>query len=147
MEVILSQDVPSLGKVGDVVKVKDGYARNYLIPQNKAYIATPSNLKRIELRRKKELEEHERQKKEAVELAERMNKASCTINVEVNDLDKLYGSVTEIDIVRALEEEGFQVNKKDIMLEKPIEELGIFDVEVNIYPEVTTKVRVWVTKK
>jgi large subunit ribosomal protein L9 len=147
MEVILSQDVPSLGSIGDVVRVKDGYARNYLIPKKLAYAATASNLKRIELQKKKQMEAAEKAKQDAMDLSERLKKVSCTINVEVNDLDKLYGSVTELDISKALEVEGFQIDKKDILLENPIEELGIFDVDVQVHPELTTKIRVWVTKK
>ncbi|MCD4780771.1 MAG: 50S ribosomal protein L9 [Candidatus Omnitrophica bacterium] len=147
MEVILSQDVSSLGNIGDVVQVKDGYARNYLIPNKLAFIATATNLRRIELQKKKQMEAAEKAKQEAMELSEKLKKVSCTINVEVNDLDKLYGSVTEMDIAKALEVEGFEIEKKNILLENPIEELGIFDVDVRVHSELTTKIRVWVTKK
>lgn len=147
MEVILSQDVPSLGKVGDVIKVKNGYARNFLIPRKFAYVATPANLKRIEQQKKRKQLQHEQEKGEAENLAQKLNKTSCTVNVEVNDLDKLYGAVSETDIVKALELEGFKVDKKDIIIENPIEELGIFEVGVKLHPEVTAKIRLWVTKK
>ena len=147
MEVILSQDVPKLGKIGDVVKVKEGYARNFLIPRKLAAVATPGNLKRIEQLEKKRKVEHERQKAEAEQLAEKLNKLSCTVNVEVNDLEKLYGAVSEPDIVKALEAEGFNVEKRQLIIEKPIEELGIFEVGIKLHPEVTAKIRLWVTKK
>ena len=147
MEVILSQDISSLGRVGEVVKVKDGYARNYLLPQKLAYVATLANVKRIEQLQRKQKEEYEKKKSEAMHLAEQLGKASCTVNVEVNDLDKPYGAIREGDIVRALDLEGFSVDKKDIVIEKPIEELGIFDVGIKLHPEVTAKLRVWVTKK
>jgi large subunit ribosomal protein L9 len=147
MEVILSQDVKSLGRVGDIVKVKHGYARNFLVPRKMACAATPANRKKIEQLEKKRKREYEKQKAEAQKLAERLNKASCTVNVEVNDLDKLYGAVTVGDITNALEVEGFLIDKKDVIIEKPIEELGIFEVGVQLHPEVTAKVRLWVTKK
>ena len=147
MEVILSQDVPKLGKTGEVVKVKEGYARNFLLPQKKACVATPGNLKRIEQLEKKRKVEHEHQKAEAEALAEKLNKLSCTVNVEVNDLEKLYGAVSEPDIAKALEVEGFDIDKRQIVIEKPIEELGIFEVGIKLHPEVTAKIRLWVTKK
>jgi large subunit ribosomal protein L9 len=147
MDIILSKDIKTLGKVGEVIKVKDGYARNYLIPKKFAYAATPANLKRIEQQEKKRKAQSDQDKKAAEEIAAKLNKASCTLSVEVNDLDKLYGSVSESDIARALEIEGFIVDKKSIIMEKPIEELGIFEVGINLYPEVTAKIRLWVTKK
>lgn len=147
MEVILSQDVPKLGKTGDVVKVKEGYARNFLLPRKLAAVATAGNLKRIGQLEKKRKVEHEHQKASAEQLAEKLNKLSCTVNVEVNDLEKLYGAVSEPDIVRALEAEGFDIDKRQIIIEKPIEELGIFEVGIKLHPEVTAKIRLWVTKK
>ena len=147
MEVILCQDVVKLGHVGEVVKVKDGYGRNFLIPHKKAYLATPANLKRIEIQKRKQKEAYEKGKNEAVELAEKLNKVSCTVTVEVNDLEKLYGSVTEAEIIKALEVEGFTIDKNDIILEKSIEELGIFDVGIKLHQEVTANIRLWVAKK
>ena len=147
MEVILSQDIQTLGKLGDVVKVKDGYARNFLIPGKLAYRATPANLKRIEQQEKKRRAQEEQAKQEAEALADKLSKVSCTLSVEVNDLDKLYGSVTEDDIAKALETEGFTVDKKDIVIEKPIDELGIFDIGINLHAAVAAKIRLWVTKK
>lgn len=147
MEVILTQDVKSLGRMGQVVKVKPGFARNMLLPRNLAYPATPANIKKMELEKKKKAEENEKTKQSALALSEKLSKVSCTISVEVNDLEKLYGSVTEVDIVGILKDEGFEINKNDILLEKPIEELGIFDVAVKLHPDVTANIRLWVTKK
>ena len=147
MEVILSKDIDALGKLGEVVKVKDGYARNFLIPRKLAYIATAANLKRIEQQEKNRKIQYEKNKKEAEELADKISKASCTVSVEVNDLDKLYGAISEIDIAKALEIEGFTVDKRTIVIENPIEELGIFEIGVHLHPEVTAKIRLWVTKK
>ncbi|MCA9406562.1 MAG: 50S ribosomal protein L9 [Candidatus Omnitrophica bacterium] len=147
MEVILSENVPSLGKVGDVVKVKDGYARNYLIPNKKAFTATAGNLKKIKLQQEKQKAKLAEEKGSAEKLAEQLAKVSCTVTVEVNDQEKLYGSITEADVVKALDVEGFTIDKKDVVFEKPIEELGIFEVGVQLHPEVTAKIRLWVTKK
>ena len=147
MEIILGQDIPKLGKVGDVIKVKDGYARNFLIPKKMAYVATPDNLRKIERERVQKVAQNEKVKKEAEALAEKISKVSCTVTVEVNDLEKLYGSVSENDIAKVLEIEGFSIDKKSIILEKPIEELGIFEVKVKVHPEVMAKIRVWVAKK
>lgn len=147
MELILCEDVNKIGKTGDVVKVKDGFARNFLLPQKKAYMATPANLKKIEQDKAKRAALEEKSKKESEDLAQKLSKISCTITVEVNDLDKLYGSVSEVDIAKALEVEGYPVDKKAITLEKPIEDLGIYEVPVKLHSQVTAKVRVWVTKK
>ena len=147
MEVILNQDVPPLGRIGDLVKVKDGFARNFLFPKKLAYVASPANLKKIETEKKKKIEAYEQKKKEALALAEKLNKVSITVNVEVNDLDKLYGTVSETEIIKALELEGVKIEKKDLIIEKSIDELGIFEVGIKLHTEVTAKIRLWVTKK
>ncbi|MFH1360005.1 MAG: 50S ribosomal protein L9 [Candidatus Omnitrophota bacterium] len=147
MEVILCQDIQLLGKTGDIIKVKDGYARNYLLPRKMAFLTTSENLRKIEKEKAKKLAFEEKAKKDAQELAEKLSSASCTVAVEVNDLEKLYGSITEVDIAKALETEGFSIDKKFITLEKPIEELGIYEAAVKLHPSIEAKVRVWVTKK
>ena len=147
MEVILCKEVGTLGNIGDVIKVKEGYARNFLLPKKLAYVASPANLRRIEREKIKKRAQEEQTKKEAEAFAEKLSSVSCTVAVEVNDLEKLYGSVTEIDIARALEAEGCQIDKSAIILENPIEELGIFEAMIKLHPEVVTKIRVWVTKK
>lgn len=147
MEVIICHDMANLGKTGDVVKVKDGYARNYLFPRGLALAATKANLKQIEAKKAKLAALYEEKKKEAQALAEKIAKVSCTLTVEVNDQEKLYGAVSETDILRALELEGFKYERKDLVIEKPVDALGIFEIGVNIHPEVTAKFRLWVTKK
>jgi large subunit ribosomal protein L9 len=147
MEVILCQDVVNLGKVGEVVKVKDGFARNYLIPRQVALAATKENLKNAEKLKVKMMAAYEEKRKEAEVLAEKLSKVSCTITVEVNDQEKLYGAVSDTDILRTLEQEGFKYERHDLVLEKPVEELGIFDVGVRLHPDVIGKFRLWVTKK
>ncbi|MEI6437904.1 MAG: 50S ribosomal protein L9 [Candidatus Omnitrophota bacterium] len=147
MEVILCHDMANLGKTGDVVKVKDGYARNFLFPRNQALAATKANLKRIEAQKAKQAAIDLKIKNEALTLAEKIGKVSVTLTVEVNDQEKLYGAVAETDILRALEQEGFKYERKDLVIEKAVEELGIFEIGVKLHPEVTAKFRLWVTKK
>ncbi len=147
MDVIICQDVPKLGKIGDVVKVKSGYARNYLLPKKLVCLATPENIKRIEQQKAKEAQQYAAGKQSAEEIAQKLAKVSCTITVEVNDLDRMYGSVTDAEISKALTDEGFEIEKKQVLLEQPIEELGIYEVQVKLHPEVTAQVRVWVAKK
>jgi large subunit ribosomal protein L9 len=147
MEVILCNDIASLGKTGDLVKVKEGYGRNYLIPRQLALAASKENLKKIEKVKAKMAALYEAKKKQAEAEAEKLGKVSCTVVVEVNELEKLYGAVSESEILRVLEQEGFKVDRKDIVLEKPVDELGIFEIGVKLHPEVTGKFRLWVTKK
>ena len=147
MDVILCQEISTLGKTGEVVKVKDGYARNYLIPRHLALAATKANKKTMELKKAKLVAAYEEQRKEALAVAEKLAKVSCTVTVEVNEQDKLYGAVSESDMVRGLEQEGFKFERKDLVIEKPVEELGIFEIGVKLHPEVIGKFRLWVTKK
>jgi large subunit ribosomal protein L9 len=147
IEVILSQDVDTLGKAGTIVKVKDGFARNFLLPQKKAYAATPANIRRIEQEKQKRTAEEKKAIQEMEALAEKLAKASFTVPVEVNDLEKLYGSVTDLEISKVLQAEGYEIEKKAILLEKPIEELGIYEIPIKLHHDVTAKIRLWVTKK
>jgi large subunit ribosomal protein L9 len=147
MEVIICQDVPALGKTGDVVKVKDGYGRNYLIPRQLAVAATKENRKKMELKKAKLVAAYEEKRAEALAVAEKLAKVSCTLVVEVNEQEKLYGAVSEAEIIHGLEQEGFKFERKDLVIEKAIEELGIFEVGVKLHPEVIGKFRLWVTKK
>lgn len=147
MEIILTDNVVNLGKVGDVVKVKDGYARNYLLPRQLAVAATEGNKKRIEREKSRRLAQYEEHKKEAQKKADELSKVSLTIAVEVNDQEKLYGAISETEILKAFEAEGQKVEKKALVIEKPIEDLGIFEVGVKLHPEVIAKIRLWVTKK
>ena len=147
MEVILTQNIEKLGKIGETVKVKDGFARNFLFPQKLAYVATQANLKLIEQQKKKKQEQYEKEKQTAEAAAEKLSKVSCTVNVEVNDLDNLYGALSEAEIIKALEAEDVKVYRKQLVIEKPLDQLGIFEISVKLHPEVIAKIRVWVTKK
>ncbi len=147
MNIILMNNVQHLGKVGDIKKVKDGYARNYLIPRALAMVASIGNIKRIEKEKNKRLAIYAQQKAQALQKADELAKVSLTVAVEVNDQEKLYGAVTEGEILKALEAEGHPVDKKSLVIGKLIEELGIFEIGVKLHPEVVAKIRLWVTKK
>lgn len=147
MELILSHDIDKLGKAGQVVKVTDGYARNFILPQKKGYLATPANIRRIEQEKIKRMAGEEKIKKEMEVLAEKLARASFTVSVETNDLEKLYGSVTDQDISKILQAEGYPIEKKAILLENPIAELGIYEVPIKLHQDVTARIRLWVTKK
>lgn len=148
MEVILNQDIDRLGKSGTVVKVKDGYARNFLIPQGLAVPLTTTNLKKLEQDRQRKILQLERRKKEAEELREKLANFSLTIPVLTQEQeDKLYGSITPVDVASALKEEGFDIDKNSIILDEPIRSLGIYEVSVKLHPEVSVKIKVWVVKK
>ncbi len=147
MNIILTQDMKDLGHIGDVIKVKDGYARNYLLPRQMAMAATASNIKRMEKEKAGRQAAYEQQKVQAQAKAAVFAKISLTVAVEVNDQEKMYGAVSETEILKALGAEGQKVDKKDLVIEKPVEELGIFEIGVKLHPEVIAKVRLWVTKK
>jgi len=147
MKVILLQDIEKLGKANDVVEVKDGFARNYLIPQKKAIPATAQTLKYLEEEKKKNLKKLEASKKQAEELAKSLNGISVNVLVKVHNEDELYGSVTAQQISEALKQEGFDIDKKCIVLEEPIKRLGVFDCLIRLHPEVEAKIKVWVVKE
>ena len=146
MKLVLRKDVEKIGKSGDVVIVKDGFARNFLLPKGFAFIATKDNIGRVEEEKKKMVKNKEAEKSKAQELADKLNGLSCTISAEAQD-DNLYGSVTNSDIAKALEIEQIKVDRDDILLEEPIKKLGIFEVGVRLHPEVVTKIKVWVVNK
>ena len=147
MRVILCKDLPKLGKAGDVVNVKDGYARNYLIPNNLALYATEANIKRIEIAKQKRLKEIEARRQELKLLAEKLSGVSVNIEVEVNEEDKLYGSISPSQIASALKNEGFSIDENCIILKEPIRTLGIYEVEVKLAKDIGTKIKLWVVKK
>ena len=147
MEVILRQAVENLGKPGDVVKVSNGYARNFLLPRGVAFEATPGNLKRI-AQEKTRLEAEENQRKSAAQtLAEKLEQVSLTFSARVGEEGKLFGSVTATDIAQQLETQGFHVEKRQIDLHEPIKALGVYRVPVRLHADVKPEIRVWVIKQ
>jgi large subunit ribosomal protein L9 len=147
MEVILLEDVPSLGKMGELVKVANGYGRNFLIPKRKAVRATSKKIKALEHEKRLALDRLDRSVKEAEELVTRLEDYSCTISKSVGESGKLFGAVTSMEIEQNLRENGFNVERKNILLEEPIKSLGIYTVPVKLSPEVTANLKVWVVKE
>lgn len=147
MDIILKEDIATLGKAGDTVKVKDGYARNYLIPKGLALEVTPANLRVVETQRRFKTRQEQEQRQKAQELAERLANVSCTVTMPVGEDDKLFGAVTNSDISEALKEEGIIIDKKDIVLEEDIHRLGIYYFRVKLHPEINQRVKLWVVKK
>lgn len=147
MEIILRADVQHLGKIGEVVKVKDGYARNYLLPKGLAYAATEANKKKIAYEGERLAKQQASEKTAAEAEATKIADVELTFAVKVGEEDKLYGSITASDIQRKLEELGIHVDKRKIDLADPIRELGEFRVGIKIHPEVRPEVRVTVVKE
>jgi large subunit ribosomal protein L9 len=147
MEVILRHAVENLGKPGDVVKVKNGYGRNYLLPHNLAYEATPGNLKRIQQERAR-LEAAEGQRRDAAQdVATKLEQVSLTFSARVGEEGKLFGSVTAADIAQQLEQQGFHIEKRQIDLHEAIKSLGVYRVPVRLHADVKPEIRVWVIKQ
>ncbi len=147
MKVILIEKVESLGDEGTIVNVAVGYARNYLFPKKKALPATDANMSVIERLKKRRVVQIQDQVQAARALAERIEHISCTVPVQAGDEDKLYGSVTSADIAAALQQEGIEIDKRKIALGEPIKKLGIYSVDIHLYPEVSAKLKVWVVKE
>lgn len=147
MKVILKENVEDLGQIGDLVQVKPGYARNYLIPQSKAIEATIRNVKVLEHQKKLIQDKILKTVKTAEGLAQRIESTSVTISQKVGEDDRLFGSVTAINIAESLKEEGIDVNKKKISLEEPIKKLGVYSVPIKLHPEVTANLKVWVVEE
>ncbi len=146
MEIILLEDIPSLGKVGDSVKVSDGYGRNYLIPNKLAIKATLKNRKKLEHEKRFAQEKTEKVKRDAEKLANRIEEFSCTITKPVGESGKLFGSVTSKEIEQQLNENGFQIDRKKIELEEPIKNLGVYTIPIRLHPEVTANLKLWVVR-
>lgn len=142
--VILRTDVTDLGRVGEVVDVKPGYARNYLIPQGLAYSASEGNVRRLEGEREQAQLTVERQKDKAEGLAAELEGRSVSFQVKAGEEGRLFGSVTTVDIAEQLAAEGVTIDRRDIMLEEPIKELGVFRVPVRLHAEVRPELTVWV---
>ena len=146
MNVILKADIKGLGKAFEVAKVRDGYGRNWLLPQGLAITASTGNLKNLESEKKRQAGKLAKLKTTAEELATKLNGASITLSVRVHEGDKLYGSVGAHEIAEKLAEAGVQIDKLAIILDEPIKALGVFSVPVRLHADVEAKVKVWVVK-
>ncbi|MBH23827.1 MAG: 50S ribosomal protein L9 [Myxococcales bacterium] len=144
MEVILLEDVSKLGDMGELVDVKPGYARNYLIPQKLAVRASTGNKAQFEHQKKMIDSRKLKMRAAAVEAQGQLENVSITIAKKAGESDKLFGSVTSRDIAATLATEGIEVDHKKVMLEQAIRELGIYDVVLKLHAEIKATVRVWV---
>ena len=142
MKIILRQDVDELGLEGDIINVANGYGRNYLIPKGIALEATPQNRKALELQRKKIEVRRVKARGEAEKLKQKVEEIVITLSQKAGEEGKLYGSVTSMDIASDLEKKGIVIDRRKILLEKPIKTLGEFEVPVKIYPEVIAAIKV-----
>ncbi|MFA5832851.1 MAG: 50S ribosomal protein L9 [Bacteroidota bacterium] len=147
MKVILRQNYNTLGNIGDVVDVKDGFARNYLIPRSIAFRATEGNLKALEQEKKQLARKEEKVVLDSEKLAAQLGSVSLTITMKVGEDDKLFGAVTSQMIAESLTEKGYSIDKRIIELEEPIKTLGIFEVPVKLHSKVAAKVKVWVVRE
>jgi large subunit ribosomal protein L9 len=144
LQVILNESVPNLGSVGDLVEVADGYARNFLIPRNLAMLATTRNIKQL-AHTKRVIDKKRANILDSAEgLATTLNEMSVTIAKQVGEEDKLFGSVTNRDIEDALNKEGVQVDRRNIVISEPIKSLGVFKVSIKLHASITAELKVWV---
>ncbi len=144
VEVILRTDVEDLGRAGELVDVKPGYARNYLIPRGLAHPATEGYRRRYEEEQRQSTRAAGRQMEWAEELAKELEGRSLTFSVRAGDEGRLFGSVTSADIAEALAREGLDLDRRTIELDEPIKELGVYRVQIHLHADVHPEVRVWV---
>lgn len=147
MKVILKEDVKSLGAMGSVVNVADGYARNYLIPKNLAVEANTKNVKTLEHEKKKIAEQAKKIRNSAQLLAEKISSMTITLSAKAGEEEKLFGSVTNMDIAEALKKEGLDIDRKKIALDEPIKRLGSYTVGIKIHPELIARLNVAVVSE
>ena len=147
MELLLNQDVEHLGRVGDVVQVKPGYARNYLLPQGLAVTVTKANMAQIELARTKAFAEEQNRIGTQRELAQKLTETSVTIEGRANEEGHLFGSVSPSQISAALRAKGFAIEDRQVRMEHPLKEIGVFDVKIHLHQTVEATVKVWVVQQ
>jgi len=147
VKVILLTDFGKFGKEGDVVKVRDGYGRNYLIPQGIALEAIDSNFKKLEGIKKAKNKLVEKEKDKFLKVKEDLEKISLTIATEAKENEELYGSINEVQIFKLLKTEGIDLDKDMLVLKTPIDRLGVFTVEINLHQDVKAALKVWIVKK
>ena len=147
VKLLLKESIKHVGRVGDVVEVSAGYARNYLLPRGFAYEATAGNRKRIEQERQRLEQAEEQRRGSAAEQATKLEQVSLTFSARVGDEGKLFGSVTSADIAHQLEAQGFQIEKRQIDLHEPIRALGVYRVPIRLHADVHPEIKVWVIKQ
>lgn len=147
MKVILLRDVESLGSAGEVVQVKSGFARNFLIPQRQALVASDTNVAQFESKRKEHAAVSERERRAAEAVAKQLEADSLTAQVRVGEEDRLFGSVTVQNIADLLAEKDYDIDRRAIQLEEPIRALGVYTIDVRLHADVTANVKLWVVKE
>ena len=144
VELLLAEDVPALGQQGEIVRVKPGYARNYLLPQGLAAVATDHNKKMVEAHKARQVELQKKKMGEVRKLADAVSKYSVTIEANANAEGHLYGSIVDTDISKSLKAAGYPIEPDHVKLDGPIKELAMYTVKLQLHPEVQTEVKVWV---
>ena len=144
MQVILRQNVSNLGEIGEIVTVKNGYARNYLIPRQLAYVATKGAIQALETEKKQYAVKMEKAKANAEVVAGQLADLQISIAMQVGEEGRLFGSVTSQMVADELELRGFNIDKRDVMIDEPIKTLGVFELKVKLHPEITAPLKVWV---
>lgn len=146
MQVILKTHVDKLGDEGELVVVANGYAHNYLIPRKLAIQATDKNRRALEHEKRMTIDLDAKEKREVEKLAGELANLSCTITMQAGENDRLFGSVTSLDIAAALEEQGVEIDRRKIVLDEPLKELGVFTVPAKVHADVTAEIKVWIVK-
>ncbi len=147
MKIILKETLENLGKAGEIVEVKPGYARNFLIPQGKANLATESAMRAYKEEKKLIERKASKEKNAAEELSEKLSKISVTSAVQVGEEEKIFGSVTSQNIADLLKDQGFDIDRRKIVLDDGLKALGVYDVKVKLHPEVDATIKVWVVRE
>ena len=147
MKIILRKDVEKLGKAGESIETKRGYARNYLIPQGFAIEASTAKMKIIEQEKATSQRRFQQEVGSAEELAAQLNTVSVTAAIQVGEEDRVFGAITNQNIADLLAEKGYEIDRKKIILEEPIKALGVFEVPIKIHSEVEAKIKVWVVRE
>jgi large subunit ribosomal protein L9 len=146
-EVLLMTDVKDLGAEGDIVTVADGFARNYLLPRKLAAPVTEATRRRLEKIRREREDVRKAELEEGRALAAKLEGISLTIAVKVSEADKMFGSVSVADLASLLEEQGFSIDRNNVLLDAPIKDLGVYTVKIKVHPEVESSVKVWVVEE
>ena len=147
MEIILLEDVKGVGKRGDKLKVANGYARNFMIPNKLAVASTDAGAAIFAEAERQRKRRETKSRREAEDAAKKYANVSVHISVEVGEEDRLFGSVTSADIADSLREQGIDVDKRKIVLEEPLRQLGVYTVPLKLFQDVEAKIKVWVVKK
>ncbi len=144
MKIILRQDVENLGQMGDILTVKDGYARNYLIPRSLAYYASPAHINAFASEKKRHMADLQRKKESAELIASKLSEVQVSVPMKVGEEGRLFGSVTPQMIAHELGVLGYDIDRRTIIMDDPIKSLGVFDVKVKLHPEVIATFKVWI---